>query len=259
MKLGLVELLGKLRLVKGSNHIELQPPASIPSNYTLTLPASLPGSTQALASDTSGAMSWVSVAGGAHTQNTDTGTTSTTFQIDNDASGPLLKNNAGGLEVRNASDTGYADIVVGNVTVKGSSTVIESNTLAIGDNVIVLNQEYTGSTPTENGGIEIERGTVTSAALTWDEANDRWAAGLAGSEIPIARVFRTTFTNASLTAGVLTITHNLGHQDVQVVIRDNNNRKILPDEDTTTSANACTIDLTSYGTLTGTWRAIVCG
>lgn len=39
-----------------------------------------------------------------------TGTLSTTFQIDSDASGPKLKNNAGILEVRNAADDDYADI-----------------------------------------------------------------------------------------------------------------------------------------------------
>lgn len=51
-----------------------------------------------------------------HTQNTDTGTTSTTFHIDNDASGPKLKNNAGALESRNAADDAYADFRAKNAT-----------------------------------------------------------------------------------------------------------------------------------------------
>ena len=46
-----------------------------------------------------------------HSQNTDTGTTSSTFQLDNDASGVIIKNNAGTLEARNAGDTAYAPFI----------------------------------------------------------------------------------------------------------------------------------------------------
>ncbi len=64
-----------------------------------------------------------------------------------------------------------------------------------------------------------------------------------------------TFTNASLTAGVLTINHTLGLSApyaVSVSIFDNNAKQIIPDE-VTGSANSVAVDLTSYGTLTGTW------
>lgn len=42
-----------------------------------------------------------------HTQNTDTGTTATTFQLDSDAAGPILKNNGGNLEARASGDAAY--------------------------------------------------------------------------------------------------------------------------------------------------------
>jgi hypothetical protein len=64
-----------------------------------------------------------------------------------------------------------------------------------------------------------------------------------------------TFTNASLTAGVLTITHTLGLSApyaVVVAVFDNTGKQIIPDEVTGT-ANNVAVDLTSYGTLTGTW------
>ena len=63
------------------------------------------------------------------------------------------------------------------------------------------------------------------------------------------------FTNSDLTTGVLTITHNLGLSApyaVNVAIFDNTHNQIIPDAVTGT-ANTCAIDLTSYGTLTGTW------
>ena len=44
------------------------------------------------------------------------GTPSTTFQIDNDATGPKLKNSSGNLEVRNAGDTAYANITADKIT-----------------------------------------------------------------------------------------------------------------------------------------------
>jgi len=77
------------------------------------------------------------------------------------------------------------------------------------------------------------------------------ATGPTGSPGP----FVGTFTNASLTAGVLTINHTLGLSapyTLIVSIFDNAGKQIIPDE-VTGSANSVAIDLTSYGVLTGTW------
>lgn len=64
-------------------------------------------------------------------------------------------------------------IIQGNLTVKGATTIIESNTLRIGDNIIVLNQDVTG-TPTQNAGIEVERGNEPNVFIRWNEAEDTW-------------------------------------------------------------------------------------
>jgi hypothetical protein len=45
-----------------------------------------------------------------HSQNTDTGTTGTTFHIDSDNTGPKIKNNSGALEARNSADDAYANM-----------------------------------------------------------------------------------------------------------------------------------------------------
>lgn len=134
---------------------------------------------------------WVNVALSAgHTQNTDTGTTSETFHVDSDASGPKLKNATGILQIRNAADDDYADIRVKNLTVEGTTTTIHSETLTIDDNIIILNNNVTG-TPTEDGGIEVERGTSANAVLYWDEDTDTWVCGVSGSEGAIALVSGT--------------------------------------------------------------------
>jgi len=149
-----------------------------------------------------------------HDQNTDLGTTSPTFYLG--TNGPLLKNNLGVIELRNSADTGYADLVVNNLTVRGTTTTIDSTELSINDNVITLNSNFDGDNPVVNGGIEVERGTQTNASLIWDESNDLWKAGLAGSEKTVVLQGNTVTLTGEVTgsaafdaAGNISITTDL--------------------------------------------------
>jgi len=63
--------------------------------------------------------------------------------------------------------------VTGDLTVNGTTTTINTETLTVDDNIIVLNNNVTG-TPTENSGLEVERGTSTNVLFRWNETNDRW-------------------------------------------------------------------------------------
>ena len=65
-------------------------------------------------------------------------------------------------------------IVNGNLQVKGTTTTIDSEILLIADNSIILNKAYTGSIPTENASIEIERGDISNASIKWNENIDQW-------------------------------------------------------------------------------------
>ena len=65
-------------------------------------------------------------------------------------------------------------IVTGNLTVRGTTTTIDSNVVSVGDSTIMLNGDFTGSVPSENAGIEVERGTQTNTSLLWNEGTDRW-------------------------------------------------------------------------------------
>jgi hypothetical protein len=69
--------------------------------------------------------------------------------------------------------------ITGNLTVDGTQTILNTETLTVDDNTIVLNNNVTGS-PTENAGIEIERGTSANKSLLWDETNDYWTVGSDG-------------------------------------------------------------------------------
>ena len=66
-------------------------------------------------------------------------------------------------------------LTVTNLIVSGTSTTVNTEEINLADNIIRLNSNYSGSSPTEDGGIEIERGSVDNASFYWDESTDRWS------------------------------------------------------------------------------------
>ena len=60
-----------------------------------------------------------------------------------------------------------------NLTVTGTTTTVNSNTVNIGDSNLTLNSDETG-TPSQNGGLTIERGTSSNVELRWNETSDKW-------------------------------------------------------------------------------------
>jgi hypothetical protein len=67
------------------------------------------------------------------------------------------------------------DVVVqGNLIVSGTQTIINTETIDLADNEIVLNSNHTGA-PTQDAGIIVNRGSSANVELFWDETNDRWS------------------------------------------------------------------------------------
>lgn len=63
--------------------------------------------------------------------------------------------------------------ISGDLTVNGTTTTVNSNTVNIGDSIITLNSDETGA-PSQDAGIEIERGTSPNRSLIWDESAGDW-------------------------------------------------------------------------------------
>lgn len=63
--------------------------------------------------------------------------------------------------------------IKGDLIVDGTTTSVNSNTVNIGDNIIVLNSDETGI-PSQNAGITVERGTSTNVSFLWNETLDAW-------------------------------------------------------------------------------------
>jgi hypothetical protein len=118
----------------------------------------------------------------------------------------------------------------------------------------------------------IENHSHTTGLTTWLSLTDtpssyvgqaglfvRVNAGETGLELAAgggggASGYTTSFTPSDLVSGILTVTHNLATKYVVIQVYDNNDKMIVPDEVTLLSATQLTVDLTSYGTIAGTWN-----
>jgi hypothetical protein len=186
--------------------------------------------------------------------------------------GVTLTNNTGegatptvaiGQAVGTTSNVTFNDVVVsGNLTVSGSTTTVNTETINLADNQIILNSNYTGSSPTENGGIEIERGTLDNKTLVWDETADKWTVG---SETFVAGTFEgaltgnVTGTVSSISnhdTGDLTEGSNLYYTDARADARiaaasitdlsDADQGVATTDSPTFVTANVTTVDLGAW-------------
>jgi hypothetical protein len=135
----------------------------------------------------------VELEGKSHVQNTDTGTTSPTFQVDSTSNGPKLKGKGGDLELRNAGDTDYAGLTLGDITIKGNVTqegdtfISKAETVEINDNLLLINKGEVGAGVTKGiAGIEIDRGTLPNYQIVFDESDKRFKAGEVGNIWPLA-------------------------------------------------------------------------
>lgn len=83
----------------------------------------------------------------------------------------------GNVTLGNAStdtvDVSGSMTVDGDLTVNGTTTTVNSNTVNIGDSIITLNSDETGA-PSQDAGIEVERGTSANRSLIWDESAGDW-------------------------------------------------------------------------------------
>ncbi len=88
-------------------------------------------------------------------------------------------------------DVTFNDLTVsGDLIVSGTTTTVNTETINLADNTITLNSNEAG-TPSENGGIEIERGTSENKTLVWNETSDKWTVG---SETFVAGTFEGALT-----------------------------------------------------------------
>lgn len=124
--------------------------------------------------------------GQTHEQNTDLGTTNSTFQLKYNT-GNKIKHESDAISVRNAADTDYVNFIAKNATfkgdllVEGQSFITEAETVEIKDNLLLLNKGEVGAGVTKGiAGLEIDRGTEPNYQIIFDESDNRFKAGEIG-------------------------------------------------------------------------------
>jgi len=99
--------------------------------------------------------------------------------------------------------------VTGNLTINGNTTTLNTETLLIEDNQIVLNSGFTGTPTNINAGIAVERGLSADAEIRWNESTDKWELTNDGSTYGsiATEAYAASLTPATLDAiGDVTIT-----------------------------------------------------
>ena len=113
----------------------------------------------------------------------------------------LTGNGTGNVTVNDAL------VVTGNLTVQGTTTTVDSETISLADNIIALNSNFTSGSPTEDTGISVTRGGSAAKTLLWDETNDKWTVG---SETFVAATFEGALTGNAATATALATSRTIG-------------------------------------------------
>lgn len=133
----------------------------------------------------------------------------------------------------------------------GGGLIKTGNTISVGSadpNRIVVNPDSIDLAQTG-----VTAGTFNSVSV------DVYGRVSAGTLSNYGTVYRTSFTNASLVSGLLTVNHNLGQKYVSIMIYDSSDRLIYPDQTTCVSNSQATVDFTFFGALTGTYYLVAIG
>ena len=94
----------------------------------------------------------------------------------------------------------------GNLTVTGTTTTVNTETINLADNIILLNSNLADNGTSTDGGIEIKRGTSgNNASLFWDESAERWVMndGTNAYQIPLDDTTRSDEQIRDVTAAQL--------------------------------------------------------
>jgi hypothetical protein len=90
-------------------------------------------------------------------------------------------------------------IIYGNLTVNGTATTVNSETVTIADNFILLNSNFTAGTPTQDAGIEISRGSEPNVFIRWNEVNDYFE--ISNPSTGLTPTYSAILTTSSISSG----------------------------------------------------------
>ena len=119
--------------------------------------------------------------------------------------------------------------VQGDLTVSGTNFIVNTQTVEVADNIMLLNSGQTGSgVSAGTAGLSIDRGDALNYQLLFDETDDTFKVGPQGSLLPIAtsvdlQTKLSTASNLGDLTNVAQARSNLGLENVSVTAMDASN------------------------------------
>jgi cytoskeletal protein CcmA (bactofilin family) len=248
--------------------ITLSLPATINANTTGTAAALTTARTIALTGDVTGTVSF----DGSASASMETTIAANSVALGTDTTGDYVASISGTANEIEVTGTGEGATVTiglpdnvsvtgnltvgGDLTISGSATYVNTEIIQLADNTIILNSNVTGS-PTENSGIEVERGTSTNVSILWNETNDQWTLTNDGTNYgAISRKVAASVGNSSATS--FAVVHNLGTRDVTVNVYDNATYDTVETDVVRTDANTVTVSF-AVAPSSNAYRVVVVG
>jgi hypothetical protein len=112
------------------------------------------------------------------------------------------------------------DVAVGgSLTVTGTVTTVNSETIELADNILLLNSNALGNA-SQNAGLEVERGDDLNVQLLWDETNNRWTVS--------SEDFKAATFIGDLTGDVTGTVSSLANHDTADLVESATNRYFTP-------------------------------
>ena len=104
--------------------------------------------------------------------------------------------------------------ISGDLTVSGTTTTVNSETINLADNILLINSNFLSGSPTENSGLEISRGSSTNKTFLWNETDDKWTIG--------SETFVAGTVEADLTGDVTGQVSDLGNHTTTALAEGSN-------------------------------------
>jgi len=149
----------------------------------------------------------------------------------------------GGLRYNPSTDT----LTVVDLIVAGTSTTVNTETINLADNIITLNSNETGA-PSQNAGVEVERGTSDNVQLNWNESSDDWEfTAYNHAATPVLTTYKIPRTYSETVGGSasIAVNHNLGTRNVIVQLFDTSSWETVYADVVRTNTNTVTLTFAS--------------
>ncbi len=243
---------------------DLSGSASFNGGSDITITAAIQANSVALGTDTTGdyvagasAGNGISVSGSGGEGSNLTITNTGVLSLTGTANEVTVSASAGNITVGLPDNVTVAgDLTVdGNLTVSGSTTYLNTATLQVEDNKVLLNSNTTGS-PSVDAGIEVERGDAANSEFFWDESEGRWTASNGSASYVAALKYSANVGNNSATS--FAITHNLGTRDVTVNVYDNATYETVEVDIARTNTSTVTVTF-AVAPSTDAYRVVITG